>query len=280
MAEVQVLYAATANGLAQLASPGTSHRWRLVDQALAGQDVLSVRGSAVEPLHVFAGASSGLYASRDGGASWAIERPEVITALAATGDGAIYAGTQVGTILVGGSGDWTEGHVGPDAAEHLSLLIGGRLVAVYKNGSVEMLADGQWQPLNLIVPCASEVVCSVETPADLYITNETGLVTHTGTRSVPGKPTGALVLLAGKPEVLLFGTVDSLQRSEDGGATVQAVDGPTDVRVLVSPPRYQDYAYAGTGSGELWLSSNRGRSWRKLQDGLAPVRDLSFARVR
>jgi hypothetical protein len=61
---------------------------------------------------------------------------------------------------------------------------------------------------------------------------------------------------------------------------VNAVEGPTDVRVLISPPRYQDYAYAGTGAGELWLSADRGRTWDKLHEGLAPVRDLSFARVR
>ena len=280
MAEVQILYVATANGLTQFASPGTSHRWRAVDQALSGQEVLSVRGSATEPLQVFAGASSGLHVSRDGGASWALERPEIVTALAAAGDGTIYAGTEDGAILAGGADGWTEAHSGPAAVAHLSLLVGGRIVAVYKNGSVEVLADGAWQPLNLIVPCASEVVCSFDAPDDLYITNETGLVTRTGTRAVPGKPTGALVLLAGKPEVLLLGTVDALQRSEDGGATVRAVEGPLDVRVLVSPPRYQDYAYAGTGGGGLWLSSDRGRTWRKLHDGLAPVRDLSFARVR
>ena len=279
MAQVQILYVATASGLVQLASPGTSNRWRPVGDALSGQDVLSVRASATEPLHAFAGAAMGLHATFDGGASWVLQRPDVVTALAAAPDGAIYAGTDRGAILLGGLAEWVEVHSCPAAIVHLSVLAGGRIAAVFKNGMVELLVDGQWAISQMLVPCTSEVVCSFARPDDLFITNETSLVTRTGARTVQGKPTGALVLLPGKPEVLLFGTKDYIQRSDDAGATLHSVEGPSDVRVLVAPPHFQDFAYAGTGGGELWFSRDRGRSWQKLHEGMAPVRDLSFARI-
>src|SRR5688572_21195034 len=106
MAQVQILYAATADGLVQLANPGNSDRWRAVETALPGQDVLSVRASATNALHAFAGTAAGLYATRNGGAAWTLEHPAVVTALAAVHDGMIYAGTDGGAILMGGAGGW------------------------------------------------------------------------------------------------------------------------------------------------------------------------------
>ena len=280
MAQVQVLYVATANGLVQLASPGNSDRWRPVDTVLTGQDVLSVRASATDPLRAFAGAAAGLHGTHDGGATWTLEYPARVTALAAAPDGAVYAGTDGGTILLGGVAGWTEVHAGQTTIVHLSVLVDGRIAAVYKNGEVEVLKDGEWRHLDILAPNASEVVCSPADPERLYITNETGLVTRYGTRAVADDLTGALVLLPGKPDVLLFGTRGLVRRSDDGGTTIHAVDSPIDVRVLVTPPHFQDFAYAGTGKGELWVSRDRGRSWRKLHEGMAPVRDLSFARVQ
>ena len=280
MAEVQVLYAATAQGLAQLVNPGTSHRWRPVDRALEGQDVLCVRASLVEPLFVLAGTAAGLYATRNGGASWEPQRGDIVRTLAAVEDGSFYAGTGDGIILHGGSEGWNEVHTGSAPVVYLSKLAGGRIAAVFRDGVVAILEDGEWKFADMFVPSASRVVSSVARPAELIFTNETSLVTRYGARTVPGEPTGALVLLAGDPEVLLIGTRDGIQRTDDTGKTLQAVDGPKNVRVLVSPPRYQDYAYAGTGGGELWVSTDRGRTWQKIHEGLAPVHDLSFARVR
>jgi photosystem II stability/assembly factor-like uncharacterized protein len=279
MAEVQILYVATTNGVVQLVNPGTSRRWRAIGEALAGAEVYAVRASAVDPQLAFAGTNSGLHSTRDGGATWELDRPDIVTALAATEDG-VYAGTATGVILTNADDSWGEVHAGPDAVAFLSALPGRRLAAVYKDGKTEVMADGSWSELDLLLPGASHIVASTDDPDNLFLTNQSGLVTRTGARGIEATPSGALVLLAGRSEVLLIGTSGSVYRSDDGGATVNAVEGPTDVRVLISPPRYQDYAYAGTGAGELWLSADRGRTWDKLHEGLAPVRDLSFARVR
>lgn len=280
MAQVQILYLATSRGLVQLANPGTSDRWRPVGDALSEHDVLAVRASATDPLYAYAGTAAGIFVTPNGGATWDLEYSGAVTALAAAPDGAIYAGTDQGAILLGGLAPWHEVHAGAAAVLRLSRLVDGRLAVVYAGGTVEILADGQWQPLPMAAPVVSEVVGSLEEPQVLYAAGVGGLVGPGGLQPITGTVTGALALLPGKPEVVLLGTQGALQRSDDGGRTLQPVDGPTAVRVLVSPPRLQDYAYAGTGSGELWLSSDRGRSWHRLRDGMPPVHDLSFARVR
>ncbi len=283
MAQVQILYVATADGLAQLANPGNSDRWRVVDQALAGQDVVAVRASAADPLVAVAGTAKGLHATHDGGTTWQPVHDAAITALAAAADGIFYAGTSDNTILRSDDATtWTAIHTGLGSVRHLAILADERVAAVYGNGQVEaLLADGTWKGQDVCVPNIAEVVSSVANPRELFITNHKGLVTHWGIRPVSQGPTGALTLLAGKPEVILLGTQSALQRSDDAGASLTTVEGgPRTVQVLVNPPRYQDWAYAGTTSGELWLSKDRGRTWAMLRDGLAAIRDLSFARVQ
>ena len=105
------------------------------------------------------------------------------------------------------------------------------------------------------------------------------LAAPVGLAELPARATGALLSLRGSPPALLLGTRDTLLRSEDQGATVAPVDGPRDVTTLVSPQRAVDQVFAGTASGELWYSADRGRTWVQLASGLASVRSLAFARA-
>lgn len=283
MAQVQILYIATADGLAQLANPGTSDRWRVVDQTLPGQNVVAVSASRTDSLVAIAGTSKAIHATVDGGVSWQSAYNAEITATASDNDGTLYAGTANSLILASTDAIiWNEIHTGLGPVRHLRLLSDGRIAAVYTNGQVEaLLADGTWKGQDVCVPRIAEIVSSAAEPNELYITNAKGLVTHWGIRPVMQVPTGAIVLLAGKPEVILLGTQSGIQRSEDAGGNLTTVEGgPRAVHVLVNPPRYEDWAYAGTASGELWLSKDRGRTWTQLREGMAPIRDLSFARVQ
>jgi photosystem II stability/assembly factor-like uncharacterized protein len=280
MAQVRILYLATGNGVVQLANPGTSDRWRPIGAALEGQAIRTVRASASDPLYAFAGAASGLHVSSDGGSTWEVAYAADVTTMAAASDGSIYAGTAEGHILRGALSPWAVIHTGPGPVERLSLLPDGRLVAVYRQGEVEMFVEQHWMPGPSLAPARSDVVGSRAEPEALFVVGDSGLAGPYGSLALEGAATGALLLLSGKPEVLLVGTDGSIYRSEDGGCTLQALEGPTDARVLVSPPRYEDHAYAGTGDGQLWHSSDRGRTWRKLRDGMAPVHDLAFARVQ
>jgi hypothetical protein len=202
-----------------------------------------------------------------------------VTGLAATPDGALYAGTKSGAILTHAAGTWNVAHQGATEVVRLSVLSGGRLAAIYTNGVIEVLRDGIWTIVEPRMSRPTNVVSSVATPQELYIAGAAGLATSAGAVVLDGETTGALVLLAGKPEVILCGTDGPLQRSDDGGVHFMPVAPPVDVAVLVTPLRYQDQVFAGTGAGELWFSRDRGRSWNRLHAGMAQMRDLSFARV-
>src|SRR5919202_5914868 len=164
MAEVQILYIATANGIVQLANPGTSHRWRRVGEALAGQNISTVRASASDPIVAYAGAASGLHATHDGGATWELQREDAVTALAADEDGSIYAGTDNGKVLRGVEDEWTEIHAGDSAVVRLTMLPSGRMLAVYASGEVDELDGDRRGPANLVVPSAVDVVGSFAEP--------------------------------------------------------------------------------------------------------------------
>ena len=278
MAQVQILYIATDRGVVQLANPGTSDRWRVVGTALAEEPVLAVAASSSDPLRAFAGSAAGLYATSNGGAGWELLRPAPVTALTAA-SGAVYAGTVDGTILRGSGDEWHTIGRGAAAVRRLGVLRDGRVAAVYDDASIVLLDGDSVVPSDIAVPAPLAVVSSAADPAGIFVVARSGVHTPAGFHPLDGTATGAAVLLAGKPEVLLLGTEQSTLRSEDGGGSFSIVEGPADVRMLVSTPRYQDYAYAGTGAGELWLSSDRGRTWRRLHAGMPPIHDLSFARV-
>lgn len=278
MAQVQILYVATARGLNQYANPGTSDRWRAVGVALNDQDVAAVRASVSDPLHALAGSAAGLSATTNGGASWELVHAAPSTSLVAT-SGGVYAGTTDGKILRETGDEWVTVYDGSPAVTRLAGLRTERVAAIYEDGSLGLLDGDAFKPIGDPAPGALAVVSSAAAPDELFVITGSGVHGSGGFQAVDDNLTGAAVLLAGKPEVLLLGSGQAILRSEDGGSSFAPVEGPVDVRVLVSPARYQDYAYAGTASGELWLSSDRGRSWRMLHSGLAPIHDLSFARV-
>lgn len=208
MAEVKILYLATADGLHQLANPGKSNRWRRVGVALEGQDVGVIRPSPNDPLLVYAAATDGIFRTTNGGASWEAVLPQPVATLVFD-DSDLVATTVAGETLRSGDGE-------------------------------------SWEP-------SAPIAASTE---------------HKN------------FTLAGLPPALLIPSSGVLMRSEDGGATTIPVEGPRAVQVLVNPPRFQDYVYAGTEAGELWLSKDRGATWARLEDGFAAIRDLAFARVQ
>jgi hypothetical protein len=278
MAQVQILYIATARGLNQFANPGTSDRWRAVGHALSNQDVPAVRASMTDPLRAFAGSAEGLSTTTNGGATWEVVLPAPVSTLAAM-SGAVYAGLGDGTVVRESGGTWVSVHDGLPVVTHLAVLSDEQVVAICEDGSIGIVEGRTINPSGERVPGALSVVSSAAHPDDVFVISRAGVHAAARLRVLEHSLTGAAVFLAGKPEVLLLGSDQSILRSEDNGATFAPVKGPAGVRVLVSPPRYQDYAYAGTASGELWLSRDRGRNWQLLNSGLAPIRDLSFARV-
>lgn len=93
---------------------------------------------------------------------------------------------------------------------------------------------------------------------------------------------GALVALGGKePTLLLAGA--GLWRSADDGATWDAGDTESPIEggvtALASAGYHIDTAFAGSGGGQLFQTTDRGRSWQLLKAGLPPVRAIGSARL-
>jgi ligand-binding sensor domain-containing protein len=280
MAEARILYLATADGLVQLANPGKSDRWREVGRALEGQDVRAVATSPNDPLLAYAVSAKGVSRSTSGGQSWDLVQPEPSRAVIFDRAGEVYVGTERGVVLHSADGEtWDTSELSDAAIVQLVLLPDDKLLSVAADGTFCKRTPDGWKPSEMHVPQLRGLTVSPSQQQQLFCVNAVSLATRYGAHGLPAKPTGALVVLSGQPEVLLIGTQEALLRSEDQGNTSQAVEGPTGVSALVTLPRFIDQAFAGTSQGALWFSPDRGRSWTELADGFPPIRGLAFARA-
>jgi len=279
MAEVRILYVATADGVVQLANPGKSDRWREIGRALVGQDVHAVVASPNDPLVAFAASAAGTHCTTNGGASWQLVNATPASSLAFDSTGILHAGTTTGTVLSTADGAaWSIERVSNAALEHIALLADGTLIVVTADGTLYQRTQAGWEEYSHFFPPIRAVAADSAQPT-LYVLGETTLYTPQGTQLQVQAPTGALVVLSGVQPVVLFGTASGLLRSDDGGVTAHEVSGPQGVTALVTPPRFIDQAFAGTAGGALWFSSDRGRSWTELRAGYTAIHDLAFARA-
>ena len=280
MAEVRILYIATSAGLVQLANPGKSDRWREIGRALDEQDVRAVVASPEDPLLAYAGGSAGVERSANGGAGWDQVLDRAVSALALVEGGRVVAGTQQGEILASMDGQsWSAiGDAGSPIAQFLTLA-SSRLVTVASDGTVGEFDGAGWRARDVGISGARGVAAYPHASETLFVAGASSLTTPGGTTDLPNQATGALLNLNGTPPALLLGTDELLLRSEDNGATLAPIEGPRDVTALVSPQRAVDQVFAGTSSGELWYSADRGRSWTMVASGFAAVHGLAFARA-
>jgi hypothetical protein len=104
---------------------------------------------------------------------------------------------------------------------------------------------------------------------------------------LPGAPAGgqAIVAIPGPgdaPPALVLGTDDGLHVSQDGGGTWAAVALPQagGVTTLARDPERRDRLYAGTSTGYVFESGNRGQAWQVINAAPAPpVRFLYVIRI-
>jgi photosystem II stability/assembly factor-like uncharacterized protein len=90
-------------------------------------------------------------------------------------------------------------------------------------------------------------------------------------------------ILGGRDPVILVSSDRGIERSEDNGATwmTTSADQPWNGAItVISPARYHiDTAFAGTTSGQLATSTDRGRTWRVLRQDLPSIRDIVATRL-
>jgi photosystem II stability/assembly factor-like uncharacterized protein len=98
---------------------------------------------------------------------------------------------------------------------------------------------------------------------------------------LPGPAAGALTSLAGqKPVWLLAAQGGGIDRSDDNGAVwTLAASGDAPIGVLVPVGYHVDQAFAGTATGQLLFSADRGRGWQAVKQDLPPIRSIGVARL-
>ena len=295
MAEARILYLATADGLTQLANPGKSDRWREVGRALEGQGVRAVVVAPNDPLTVFATTAKGIMRSTDGGINWDAVNPEPSRALVFDQEGTLYAGTERGAVLHSTGGDvWHTSDASRAPIMQLTVLADDTLLSVAADGTVCERSDydpatnhdddaphdhERWRTREIHVPNVRGLAARHDAPHTLFVVNASSLVMPYGTHRLPTKPTGAMIMLEGDPAVLLIGTEGALLRSDDEGAQITPLDGPSNVTALTTVPRFVDQAFAGTADGTLWFSRDRGRKWGEVGRDHAGIRSIAFARA-
>jgi ligand-binding sensor domain-containing protein len=298
MAEARILYIATDDGLIQFANPGRSDRWREVGRALEAQPVHAVAAASNDPLLIVAATADVVRRTMDGGFSWEPIWQGEATALAFADDGTLYVGTQDGVLLRQNGDQLAEVKRVDGAIKRLMVSIEQRLVYCTSSHVYAVTSEGVQQVMAFAPDVQLVGVLADPTSQRALVLEE-----QVGAAAATQQLTGAAVVLGGVDPVLLVGTARALLRSMDGSdpsmhkAKVSdqalsivlldaahegfdSVPGPQNVSALVTPPRFIDQVFASTKSGELWFSSDRGRTWAALRTDLPPANDLAFVRAR
>ncbi len=292
MAEARILYIATDDGLIQLANPGRSDRWREVARALEGQPVRVVAAAPNDPLLIVAATGDAVHRTADGGFSWEPIWQGEATALAFADDGTLYVGTKDGVLLRQNGEQWDQKMRADGVIT--GIVIGDELFAVSDARAVWKLTQSEREVLVEGLSSGTHVVglaAYSSKPSQVTVICEQS---DAETLTAPQFLTGGMVVLGGPEPVLLVGTQSDLLRTTQevmdwvGVVFLDAtkhegfapVPGPQNVSALFTPPRFIDQVFATTCGGELWFSTDRGRTWAALRTDLPPANDLAFARAR
>jgi photosystem II stability/assembly factor-like uncharacterized protein len=252
-----VLYAATRDGVFKSTDAGG--HWRLANQGLSGQEVLSLAASPAVgnlPATLWAGTATGLYRSRDGGASWTRAsrglRNQRIAALAihptaprilwaASGQVQVYRPGPGLFKSVNGGDQWRISNRGI-AAEYVTTFAvdpqaPGVLWAALGQDGVWRTADGgrTWLGRNqgLTSPVVNDLELDPKDPGIVWAGTDGGLFRSTDeglnwelrSAGIVDPANGTLLKVSPvrfdpqDPRVMWIGTTRGLYRSADEGAT-------------------------------------------------------------
>ncbi|HMO58020.1 MAG TPA: hypothetical protein PKC19_11725 [Roseiflexaceae bacterium] len=142
-------------------------------------------------------------------------------------------------------------------------------------GDTRVLMMAAGEPLRLLVATDHGVLRGYDPLADTWVADDSiaaGILpTHSDAATLPGAQ-----------PVVLRAVSDTILRSSDGGVSWEATraDPPFDtISVIGGSGYHMDTAFAGTLAGRLFVTTDRGRSWQLVRDGMPPIHAIAAARL-
>lgn len=301
MAKAGIVYVGTDDGLVIFSDPASIGRWRRIGHELIGSAVAAVLAQSARLLDV-AVRGSGLQRSDDGGQSWQPLGGGDLVALAAhpAAPQHLFALSASSQLARHDAAGWhtlpSSAAPSPPATHSGALLVdphsAERVLVVLSAGEVWASSDAgaQWGLLGAGLPPARWLAASPGRPNTLFASANGGVwragasgLWAAASSQIEVAAGGALAVLPGKTEALLVATNAGVAYSMDDGEAWHAatLDAPltAPVSIIVPAAYHLDTAWAGTADGRLLLSSDRGRSWATVAQGLAPIHALAAVRL-
>ena len=262
-------------------------------QMTNGMDPLAiVRALAVDPTNsenVYAGTSSGLYTSNDGGATWSLGLYRDVQAVAVdpATPTTVYAGTCSDPDglykSTDGGVNWSASNSGLPTHCVDSLAVDPVSTGTIYAGTTGQLSNGvfkstngaaSWSPSGLAQYTVFDLIVDPSNHSTIYaIGNGADKSTDGGqtwSRMSAGQYVVALALVASDPSVLYAATGSGVKGSSDGGATwaVSGPNPPSGVSVLAVNPNRSSVLFAATNLSGVYTSIRSGSSWTSTSAGL------------
>jgi photosystem II stability/assembly factor-like uncharacterized protein len=258
----------------------------------------------INPNVVYAGTSSGLFKSFNGGSSWsnsslgALEGGVGSLAVDPLNSSHIFAGTAEGNFISKGAvfesndggGTWTSRLTAKKiynlvfdsqhtiyAADYdnASYYYSPAISFIYKSSDGGTTWNGQSTGFHV---SRGTLVIDPRTPSTLYFgdTRGAGILksldggSHWSAGIGIKDGVNALALDPGDSNILYAGSTNGIYKSFDAGMTWRLESGSTglEVSALAVDPKNTDTVYAGTYNAGVFRSGDGGRSWRDFNNGL------------
>lgn len=183
--------------------------------------------------------------------------------------GIVYVGTPKGLAIYsdpGGSGRWRRVGMSLEGQPVEQISATDALNLTVLSASTVWQTDDGGQHWSI---SSADRLLNQQHDVQPYVTTATGPIQWSA-QYAPMPNATALALLAGDPEVLLaaLDVGQTLARSEDGGNTWmpgEVVGGLVGQIQTIFPVRYHmDIAWAGSNSGQLLRSHDRGQRWYEI----------------
>ncbi|NWG19002.1 MAG: hypothetical protein HXY39_01625 [Chloroflexi bacterium] len=291
MARAVLVFIGADDGLTLLTDPGDTGRWRRADLSLPGAPVTGLWVNRANPLVVLAIAAGSLYRSTDGGQNWRVEmhgaglsgpygsRAHPPHVYVTAGDTLLHSADSGTT--------WTSIRL-PAPCTALAAGGDGRLhVAPGTQALTSRDGGATWEPAGMALPAAISVLATIPGPTETLCALAGGVVycaEHGTWRTPAGTPGNAtqLAVLPGSPPTLLIALASGgMMRGTQLEWEHPAASLPwSDVTTVIAPSGYHmDCVFAGSETGAVALSVNRGRSWNVVYRGMAATRSIASARL-